>query len=118
MDVLCIQHEFGIYAGPAGSHLLALLKAVLSLWLAGFAGRPKAFVPCVRGAVRPAHTGDFLSPHDVPYAYSKIQLTRAFATTIVVAMGRKKPIGIGEIINDRREEIDLRLQAGGPGDSR
>jgi glycosyltransferase involved in cell wall biosynthesis len=27
-DVLCIQHEFGIYGGPAGSHLLALLKEV------------------------------------------------------------------------------------------
>ena len=25
-DVLCVQHEFGIYGGPAGSHLLALLK--------------------------------------------------------------------------------------------
>ncbi len=27
-DVLCVQHEFGIYGGPAGSHLLALLKEV------------------------------------------------------------------------------------------
>jgi glycosyltransferase involved in cell wall biosynthesis len=27
-DVLCIQHEFGIYGGPSGSHLLALLKEV------------------------------------------------------------------------------------------
>lgn len=27
-DVLCIQHEFGIFGGPAGSHLLALLKEV------------------------------------------------------------------------------------------
>lgn len=26
IDVLCVQHEFGIYGGPAGSHLLALLK--------------------------------------------------------------------------------------------
>lgn len=25
---LCVQHEFGIYGGPAGSHLLALLKEV------------------------------------------------------------------------------------------
>lgn len=25
-DVLSVQHEFGIYGGPAGSHLLALLK--------------------------------------------------------------------------------------------
>ncbi|MCU0749203.1 MAG: glycosyltransferase family 4 protein [Akkermansiaceae bacterium] len=25
-DVLCVQHEFGIYGGPAGNHLLALLK--------------------------------------------------------------------------------------------
>ena len=24
-DLLCVQHEFGIYGGPAGSHLLALL---------------------------------------------------------------------------------------------
>ena len=27
-DVLCVQHEFGIYGGPAGSHLLSLLKEV------------------------------------------------------------------------------------------
>ena len=27
-DILCVQHEFGIYGGPAGSHLLALLKEV------------------------------------------------------------------------------------------
>lgn len=27
-DVLCVQHEFGIYGGVAGSHLLALLKEV------------------------------------------------------------------------------------------
>lgn len=27
-DVLCVQHEFGIYGGPAGNHLLALLKEV------------------------------------------------------------------------------------------
>lgn len=27
-NLLCIQHEFGIYGGPSGSHLLALLKEV------------------------------------------------------------------------------------------
>lgn len=27
-DVLCVQHEFGIYGGPAGSYLLSLLKEV------------------------------------------------------------------------------------------
>lgn len=27
-DVLCVQHEFGIYGGPAGSHVLALLREV------------------------------------------------------------------------------------------
>ena len=27
-EVLCVQHEFGIYGGPSGSHLLALLKEV------------------------------------------------------------------------------------------
>ena len=27
-EVLCVQHEFGIFGGPAGSHLLALLKEV------------------------------------------------------------------------------------------
>jgi glycosyltransferase involved in cell wall biosynthesis len=27
-DVLCVQHEFGIYGGSAGSHLLTLLKEV------------------------------------------------------------------------------------------
>lgn len=26
IDVLCLQHEFGIFGGPAGSHILALLK--------------------------------------------------------------------------------------------
>jgi len=25
-ELLCVQHEFGIYGGPAGSHLLTLLK--------------------------------------------------------------------------------------------
>jgi glycosyltransferase involved in cell wall biosynthesis len=25
-DVLCVQHEFGIYGGPSGSHLVALLR--------------------------------------------------------------------------------------------
>ncbi|GAA5126137.1 glycosyltransferase family 4 protein [Luteolibacter yonseiensis] len=28
VEVLCVQHEFGIFGGPAGSHLLALLKEV------------------------------------------------------------------------------------------
>lgn len=27
-DILCVQHEFGIYGGPAGGHLLALLNEV------------------------------------------------------------------------------------------
>ena len=27
-DVLCVQHEFGIYGGPAGGHLLSLLRQV------------------------------------------------------------------------------------------
>ena len=26
VDVLCLQHEFGIYGGPSGGHILALLK--------------------------------------------------------------------------------------------
>lgn len=26
VDLVCVQHEFGIYGGPAGSHLLALLR--------------------------------------------------------------------------------------------
>ena len=26
IDILCLQHEFGIYGGPAGSHILALLR--------------------------------------------------------------------------------------------
>ena len=28
VDVLCVQHEFGIYGGPAGSHVLELLRGV------------------------------------------------------------------------------------------
>src|SRR5690606_20498826 len=27
-DVLCVQHEYGIYGGPCGSHLLGLLRNV------------------------------------------------------------------------------------------
>ena len=27
-DVLCVQHEFGIFGGSAGSHVLALLREV------------------------------------------------------------------------------------------
>ncbi len=27
-EVVCVQHEFGIYGGPAGSHILALLRRV------------------------------------------------------------------------------------------
>jgi glycosyltransferase involved in cell wall biosynthesis len=26
VDVVCVQHEFGIYGGPAGSHIIALLR--------------------------------------------------------------------------------------------
>src|SRR5205814_4132346 len=26
VDVICLQHEFGIFGGPAGSHILALLR--------------------------------------------------------------------------------------------
>src|SRR5436853_1156023 len=25
-DIVCVQHEFGIFGGPAGSHVLALLR--------------------------------------------------------------------------------------------
>jgi glycosyltransferase involved in cell wall biosynthesis len=28
VDVVCLQHEYGIYGGPAGSHILALLRDV------------------------------------------------------------------------------------------
>ena len=28
VDVVCVQHEFGIFGGPAGGHLLALLREV------------------------------------------------------------------------------------------
>ncbi|MGA3172424.1 MAG: glycosyltransferase family 4 protein [Chthoniobacteraceae bacterium] len=28
VEVVCVQHEFGIYGGPAGSHLLAFLREV------------------------------------------------------------------------------------------
>ena len=26
VDIVCLQHEYGIYGGPAGSHILALLR--------------------------------------------------------------------------------------------
>ena len=26
VDVICVQHEFGIFGGPSGSHVLALLR--------------------------------------------------------------------------------------------
>lgn len=28
VDIVCLQHEFGIYGGPAGSHILTLLEAL------------------------------------------------------------------------------------------
>jgi glycosyltransferase involved in cell wall biosynthesis len=28
MDIVCLQHEFGIFGGPVGSHVLALLRAL------------------------------------------------------------------------------------------
>ncbi len=28
VDVICVQHEFGIFGGPAGSHVLALLRGL------------------------------------------------------------------------------------------
>jgi len=28
VDVLCVQHEYGIFGGKAGAHLLELLRAV------------------------------------------------------------------------------------------
>jgi len=28
VDIVCLQHEFGIFGGPAGSHLLALMREV------------------------------------------------------------------------------------------
>jgi glycosyltransferase involved in cell wall biosynthesis len=28
IDLLCLQHEYGIFGGPAGSHILALLREV------------------------------------------------------------------------------------------
>jgi hypothetical protein len=26
VDIVCLQHEFGIFGGPAGGHILALLR--------------------------------------------------------------------------------------------
>ena len=31
-DMLCLQHEFGIYGGRSGSHILAILREVDSRW--------------------------------------------------------------------------------------
>src|SRR5881397_4150218 len=28
VDIVCLQHEYGIFGGPAGSHILALLRDV------------------------------------------------------------------------------------------
>src|SRR4051812_50155969 len=28
VDIVCLQHEFGIYGGPAGGHILALLRGL------------------------------------------------------------------------------------------
>jgi glycosyltransferase involved in cell wall biosynthesis len=68
-DVLCVQHEFGIYGGPAGNHLLALLKelrmpvittlhtllhepdAAQKQVMAGLAGRSDRFVVMARKGV-------------------------------------------------------------------
>ncbi len=32
VDVVCLQHEFGIFGGPAGSHILALLRELKMRW--------------------------------------------------------------------------------------
>jgi hypothetical protein len=42
VDVVCVQHEFGIYGGPAGSHLLALLRELLPRWLAHGPRQPES----------------------------------------------------------------------------
>src|SRR6266540_279695 len=31
VDIVCLQHEFGIFGGPAGGHILALLRELVSL---------------------------------------------------------------------------------------
>jgi hypothetical protein len=39
-DIVCVQHEFGIYGGLAGGHLLALLRELRMLEAA--CGRPRS----------------------------------------------------------------------------
>jgi hypothetical protein len=31
VDVVCLQHEYGIFGGPAGSHILTLLRELVCL---------------------------------------------------------------------------------------
>jgi hypothetical protein len=39
VDMVCLQHEFGIFGGPAGGHVLALLRELKCPW------SPR-FTPC------------------------------------------------------------------------
>ena len=44
VDVVCVEHEFGIFGGPAGSHVLALLRELrmpIVTTLAHGSARPK-----------------------------------------------------------------------------
>ena len=67
VDIVCLQHEFGIYGGPAGGHILALLRdrqelPVSSRSLAPQprpgrlalrrAGAPYRYVPCSTASIR------------------------------------------------------------------
>ncbi len=40
-DVVCLQHEYGIYGGPAGSHILGLLRDLRMPVVTTLAHRPR-----------------------------------------------------------------------------
>lgn len=85
VDILCVQHEFGIYGGPAGSHLLALLR--------------DAQMP----VVTTLHT--ILRDPTPEYRQAMTELARRSARLVVMA--RKGVEFLREIYEVPAEKIDL-----------
>jgi glycosyltransferase involved in cell wall biosynthesis len=85
VDIVSVQHEYGIYGGPAGSHLLALLREL------------KAPV------ITTLHTV-LLKPN--PDQYRVMQKLIAYSTRLVVMTERGKTI-LHEVYRASPDKIDL-----------
>jgi hypothetical protein len=61
VDLVCLQHEYGIYGGPAGSHILALLRElrtpIVTTFAHYFAGTQPRSAPGVAGSGGPVGSG-------------------------------------------------------------